>query len=278
MSRCDTVPVTLSRPAPVLSIAAALALIVTGCDGAGDAEAQTSPSPSVSPTSAALRPSTQLAARAALGQDQHYSASYRFTPSGGGPAGSARVERTKAGVRLDILQPADAANVERTTVVVTTTAGSVYCRLTATGKGCVKQPPTGLDPRAQHAFTDWLEKFADPAAAISVAVTAPPKGAAGTCFSVEGTTASVDPPVDPGTYCFDNVGRITALSLGSGVFTVVQVGGAPDQVTVPAPVGKSVPAAAKPSPTPPATPSPGPTSTALKGKVTATPGHSAQPR
>jgi hypothetical protein len=225
-----------------------------------------------------LTPATQLAARAALAQDQYYSAIYRFTPADGTAPGSARVERARTGFRLDIQQPADAARVERTTVVVRTAAGTLYCRLTAAGRGCVASPPAGADPRAQHAFTDWLEKLADPAAALSVAMATPPSGATGDCFSVEGTTASLDPPVDPGLYCFDSVGRITGLRLGVGLFTAVQIGGAPPEVTVPAPVGGALPAASAPSPTPSPSPSTKLASPAPKGKQSSPPRHPAQPR
>jgi hypothetical protein len=270
------------RPLAALGATAAV-LTSAGCSGAPEAEAQ-QPSQSPSPSAAgaqALPPAAQLAARAALAQDQYYSASYRFTPGGGGSAGTARVERTRGGFRLDLVLPGDDTHVERTTVVVRTPAGTVHCRLTAAGRGCLPagtKPPAGLDPRLHLAFTDWLAKLADPSAAISVTVVPAPAGGSGTCFSVEGTAASLDPPVDPGIYCFDNVGRITSLRLAAGQLSSVQMSAAPSRVALPAPVGGAVPPDAAPSPTPSVSPSTGPTRPVPEGNVSTTPRHSPQRR
>ena len=282
--RCDTVSVILPelprRTRRLIAVASAVALTAgaAGCSGATDAEAQTSPSPTSAP---ALPPATQLAARAAQSQDQYYAASYRFVPADGSPAGTARIERTRSGFRLDLTQPADATHVERTTVVVKNQSGTFHCRLTAAARACLaatERPPADLDPRIQLAFTDWLAKLADPAAALSVTVSDPPRDGTGTCYSVEGVTASLDPPVDPGLYCFDNVGRITVLRLAAGLLTSVQVGVAPPEVTLPAAVGGPVPSGAAPSPTPSATPSGAAATPSPKGIASPTPRHSAQRR
>lgn len=263
MRRCKTVTVT--RALATLTVALAVAASASGCSGDGEAAATTPPSASAS-SAPALPPATQLAARAALGRDQFYAASYRFIPADGAPAGTARVERTKGGVRVDLTQPADATRVERTTVVVQGPQGTFFCRLTAAARACVpgaSRPAGEPDPRVQHAFSDWLEKLREPAAALSVTVASPPRGATGTCFSVEGIAASLDPPVDPGLYCFDTVGRITALRLGVGLLTVSEMVQAPPGVTLPAPVGAALPSAAVPSPTP--------TPSAPAGSVTPSP-------
>jgi hypothetical protein len=260
--------------------AAALTAAAAGCSDVNDAEATTKPSASAT-GAPALPPATLLAGRAVLSQDAYYSAAYRFVPSDGSAAGTARVERTKSGFRLDLTQPADAARFERTTVVGQNAAGPFYCRLTAAGRACVPGgavPPGELDPRLQHAFTDWLPKLADPTAAISVTVVSPPRGVTGTCFSVEGVAASLDPPVDPGLYCFDDVGRITALRLGVGLLTTVGLGSPPAEIALPAPVGGALPATAVPSPTPTPTPSTGTGSPPPVGKTSPGVGHSAQPR
>ncbi len=217
-----------------------------------------------------LPPATLLAGRAVLSQDQYYAASYRFVPADGSPAGTGRVERTKGGFRLDLTQPADAARVERTTSIGLTAAGPFFCRLTAAAQACVpggRIPDGETDPRLQHAFTDWLPKLADRTAAISVTVVPPPRDAKGTCFSVEGVAASLDPPVDPGLYCFDDVGRITALRLGVGLLTMLALGPAPATVALPAPIGGGLPSTAVPVPTPSATPPAGPASPGPVGKT-----------
>jgi hypothetical protein len=257
----------MARPLMIAATALAVAAAAAGCSGAGNAQAKTSPTPPAT-AAAALPPAAQLAGRAVLGQDQYYAATYRFTPSDGSPAGTALVARTRAGVRLDLVQPADATRVARTTVVVQNRAGTVFCRLTSAARACLPagaRPPADADPRLHHAFTDWLDKLADPAAALSVTVAAAPRGATGTCYSVEGVAASLDPPVDPGLYCFDNVGRITALRVAAGLLTVSAVTTPPPDVTVPAPVGGALPGTAAPSPTPPPTPSASPSNTPPKG-------------
>lgn len=265
---------------PLAAIGAAAAVLTSaGCSGAPDAEAQQRPPSPPSTGATTLPPAAQLAARAALAQDQYYAATYRFVPAGGGPVGTARVQRTRRGFRLDVVQPSDDSQVERTTVVVRTAAGTVHCRITAAGRGCLPpnaKPAADLDPRLHHAFTDWLAKLADPAAAISVTVVPSPGGVTGTCFSVEGTAASLDPPVDPGIYCFDNVGRITSLRLTAGQLTAVLLGAPPPGVALPAPVGSAVPPAEAPSPTPSAPPTSGPTRPVLEGNVSPTPRHSPQ--
>jgi hypothetical protein len=266
--RCDTVAVTVpaaqrrlrARLLLAASAATALGTVASSCSGTDDAAAGPKPSTSASPSDqAAQPPAAQLAARATLAQDQYYSASFRYAPSDGSAPGTGRVERTRTGFRLDLTQPGDAASVGHTTAVVQTGAATFTCRLTAAARGCVAgasagTPDAAAVDRIRLAFTDWLSTLADPAAAISVAEAPLPPGAQGACFSVEGVAASLEPPVDPGVYCFDGVGKITVLKLAVGAITITEVAPAPPTVAMPAPVVAALPPIAAPSPTPSATP------------------------
>lgn len=92
------------------------------------------------------------------------------------------------------------------------------------------------DPRVHHVFTDWIDAFVDRATALSVAATTLP-GAAGTCFSVESTSAALAPPVDPGIYCYAEDGTLTAAQSGFGTLLLAgPVEPAPPSVALPAPV------------------------------------------
>jgi hypothetical protein len=263
-----------------LALAVVAAMTAGGCSSPGPPEGigqAAVPSPSKTLN---LPPAVALAVRAAQAQDQYYAATYRFTPADGSPAGTARVERSRQGFLLEVSEPADAARLKRATIVVTNNAGTFRCRLTSAARACVSAARAGeaSDPvgaaRMQLAFTSWLRTLADQSAALSVTGAKTPHGTAGTCFAVDGVAAALDPPVDPGLYCFDGVGRITALRLAQGTLTVTGFAAAPATVALPAPVGKSLPQVEVPRPTPtPATsgaPAPGATRNPVS-HTTATP-------
>jgi hypothetical protein len=120
------------------------------------------------------------------------------------------------------------------------------------------------DPRVQHIFTDWLAALTDRSTALSVTQIPTPSGATGTCFSVESTSAALAPPVDPGTYCYDQDGVLTMAAVGFGTLHLVApVAAAPPSVAMPAPVVNRTPIAmVAPSPPPPPPPSPTPSASA----------------
>ncbi len=231
----------------------AAALGLTACGGSSSQAAdRPEPSPSTARTSVSLPPKALLATFAARGQDRHYTATYRFAPPGGAAETTLAVTRAADGVRVDLPQPADAVSVARTATTVRTAAGAYVCLVTATARGCVNARTPGaaaVEPRVRHVFDDWLAILADPGAAISVTVVKAPAGTTGTCFSVEGVAASLDPPVDAGRYCFDDAGMLTALRNGTGTATLSQ-SGPPTPLTLPAPLGPALPATAAPPPSP----------------------------
>ncbi len=129
--------------------------------------------------------------------------------------------------------------------------------------GCVRVDRlTGAtDPRVQHLFTDWIDPLVDRATALSVAATSSLPGAVGSCYSIESNSAALAPPVDPGIYCYQPDGLLTAARVGFGTLTLTgTVAPAPPSVAIPAAVvsGDPLPVTAPPPPPPPPTPSPSP--------------------
>jgi hypothetical protein len=241
----------------VLATAATAASLLAGCSSD---PASAGPAPSTPPLE--LPADARLAAKAALAQDQYYSATYSYTPARGGAASAVRVDRTAQGFLIELAAPADASSVARVTTIVFHPAGDYYCRSTSSAGGCVRQDKAGeaaedAEPaRMARAFRGWLRTLADHNAPLSVAPAAPPGRATGTCFSVEGVAAALDPPVDAGVYCFDDAGRITALQLARGTLIATGFGAAKATVALPAPVAAlpSTDAPPKPSNKPSATP------------------------
>ena len=92
--------------------------------------------------------------------------------------------------------------------------------------GCVLVSRLGAstDPQVQHIFTDWIDPLVDRATALSVTVAAALPGSRGTCYSVESTSAALAPPVDPGIYCYEPDGVLTAARVGFGTLTLAGAG------------------------------------------------------
>ncbi len=126
--------------------------------------------------------------------------------------------------------------------------------------GCVRVARlTGAtDPRVQHLFTDWIDPLVDRATALSVAATESLPGAVGSCYSIESNSAALAPPVDPGIYCYQRDGLLTAARVGFGTLALTgTVAPAPPSVAIPAAVvsGDPLPLTAPPPPPPPPSPS-----------------------
>jgi hypothetical protein len=96
-----------------------------------------------------------------------------------------------------------------------------------------KRVPRKYDPKIQRLFRSALAVFTDRQSALSVTEVEPLSGAAGTCYSVDSISASLDAPVDIGIYCYADDGVLTGARVGFGVLKMVsQVPGPP---TVPLP-------------------------------------------
>jgi hypothetical protein len=123
--------------------------------------------------------------------------------------------------------------------------------------GCVRLRDLDdrIDPRVHHVFTDWIDPLVDRATALSVMTAPPLPGAAGSCFSVESNSAALDPPVDPGVYCYQPDGLLTAARVGFGTLVLAgRPAAAPSTVARPAPVVRRDPVPMKAPPPPPPEP------------------------
>ncbi|HET8659072.1 MAG TPA: hypothetical protein VFM55_08760 [Micromonosporaceae bacterium] len=240
----------LIRTAAATTVATASAVLVvaglTGCS-AGDGppppaapQAPASPAPTA-PTDARAR----LAALAAAAKDQRMVAFYSWRTPG---RADRTVTVTVAGDgswRVDAPGAASRGAVDL--AMVGTPDGGVHqCALPSAGQPggqCVRvgdrghPVPARVDPRVQHAFTDWLDVLTDRRAAVSVATAAVPAGMRGACFSLEATAASLAPPVDAGIYCYDPDGRLTGLVAAFGRLALAAPPGpAPPAVALPGPL------------------------------------------
>ncbi len=199
----------------------------------------------------------QLAARVAAARDNRYVATYSLQKAGR-PARTVAATVAADGSWL-VTVPGGALGGAADVAVAQTGAGLFECT-TSGSVNCFRVGDAGAalparsDPRVEHLFTDWLLTLGDRDAAISVDPATPPAGAHGSCFSVGPDSAALAMPVDPGVYCFDDKGTLTAAVVGTG--TLVLVSGpaaAPPTVTLPGPVVPGAPlatAAPPPSPTP----------------------------
>ena len=239
-------------PATVTAGTAALALL-TAC-GSGSVPAKATGASSGPPATTAAEPRAQLAARAATAKDRRYVLGYTLAAPNK-PLRSVLVTIAADGTwRVDIQGGAlgGAADVSiagrpEGQYQCTLNTASVCVRIAAAGK---KLPPA-VDPRAESPFTGWLDVLVDRQVPLSVALAPPLPGSSGTCFAVDSAVTAVQPPIDPGVFCYTDDGTLTAAKLPWGSLTMtVQPANAPPTVVLPGPVsnGAPLPTAAQPSP------------------------------
>jgi hypothetical protein len=98
-----------------------------------------------------------------------------------------------------------------------------------------KPVPGRYDPVFEHIFTDWLAVLLDRDAPISVFSSAPLPHAVGACYSVEPNSVSLEPVMEPGTFCFAADGTLTAAKISEGTLTMSGPAVAPPAaITLPA--------------------------------------------
>ncbi|WP_308042551.1 hypothetical protein [Micromonospora sp. PLK6-60] len=187
----------------------------------------------------------QLTALATAARDRHFTARYTLTGSAG-PERTILVTTANDGTwRVDV--PAGAGGGTIDVSLAATADGLFQCALPSAGHpeaaGCVRlgdrddRVPGRYDPRVQHPFTDWPAVLNDGRAPLAVSATPAPHGVDGTCFAVDSTSASLDAPLDVGTYCYGPDGTLTALHSALGTLRLAgPPGPAPDTVTLAGPV------------------------------------------
>lgn len=231
-----------------------------GC--AGPARPQAAPAsapPSTMPAAAVVDARGQLAVRVAAAEDRRYVAAYKFSDG-------MRTRTVTVVVAADGSWQVDlpgGAMSGRTDIAITRVANGLYqCRL-GRDAACVRVAgadgslPSDIDPRVQHIFTDWMDTLTDTSAALSVATTSRLRGARGDCYAVDSNTASLRPPIDPGVYCYDRTGLLTAARVGFG--TLLLANGpapAPPTAALPGPVVDAAPLPLVAPPLPSASASP----------------------
>lgn len=120
-----------------------------------------------------------------------------------------------------------------------------------------KPIPKKYDPVFEHIFTDWLAVMLDRTAPISVFPASFPASraasrlahSAGSCYSVESSSASLAPVIGSGIFCFTADGTLTAAKIRSGTLTISgSAVAAPPTTTLPAPIstGPAAPTKAPP--------------------------------
>jgi hypothetical protein len=211
-------------------------------------------------------------ARAALAQDHRFAALYHFDGPDGPERNVVATVATDGSWRVDVAGGALGGMAD---VSVVSNADGVYqCSLPSVANpispGCVrvadagKRIPQAYDPEVERLFRTWLGAFTDRQSALSVTPAAPLAGTGtggGTCFAVDSISASLNPPVDVGIYCYADNGLLTAAKVDFGVLTLASTPVAPPaKVDLPGPVGAGpalgMASPPPPSPTPSAAPAP----------------------
>jgi len=215
-----------------------------GGDSTTPQTAPSTPPASLGPDPSAAR--SNLAARAALAVDRKFAALYTFAP----PDAPARPVVATVAVdgswRVDITGGALGGSADVS--IVQNSTGLFQCSLSSPANpinpSCVRvadpgrRVPKKYDPKVERIFRQWLKVFTDRQAPLSVGPAQPLPGAQnGDCFSVDSISASMNPPVDVGIYCYAKDGLLTAAKVGYGTLTIAsRPATAPASVELPGPI------------------------------------------
>jgi hypothetical protein len=202
----------------------------------------------------------ELAARAALAQDYRFAALYTWDVAGQAPRSVVTTVANDGSWRVDI--PGGALGGTADVSVVQTPQGVFQCTLPSAtnpiNAACVrvadpnKRVPNEYDPKIERVFRQWLGVFTDRQAALSVVPARPLPGSTGSCYSIDGISASLKAPVDVGIYCYADNGLLTAARVNFGTLTLAGVPApAPQRVDLPGPVVDGPPMGMASPPPPP---------------------------
>ncbi|MEU5913311.1 hypothetical protein [Micromonospora sp. NPDC047527] len=208
----------------------------------------------------------ELAALAAAAQDRHLVAQYVFSQPGQPDRSIVFTSANDGSWRVDV--PGGALGGTADISLAATADGLFQCALPSSARPeparCVRLGerddtlPRRLDPRIQHALTDWLDVLTDRRAPLAVALAATPKGLTGACYSVESTSASLNAPLDVGIYCYDPDGTPTGVRTAAGTLRLAAPPApAPATVQLAGPVVDAEPLDTAAPPTPDPSDSPG---------------------
>lgn len=239
------------------ALAVLTGLLLSGCGSSGSPSPESPTTPAGIPVPAQPDPRGLLAARVAVAKDQRYVAAYTLTAQGRAPRSilvSIASDRTW---RVDIQGGALGGTAD--VAIVGRPDGQFQCPINPSGGGCVrvaaagKKLPAAIDPRVQYVFVSWLDVLLDRQIPLSVATAEPLAGTSAPCFAVEPGVTAIAPPIDPGTFCYNDNGILTAAKLPIGQLMLTgEVVAAQATVSLPGPVGAGAPlGTAPPAPAPP---------------------------
>ncbi|MFJ6199807.1 hypothetical protein [Micromonospora sp. NPDC092111] len=204
--------------------------------------------PAAPPTSTAADPvpaqvdaaRDELAALAAAARDRRLTARYALSGTDGPTRDITVTSANDGSWRVDV--PGGALGGTVDVSLAATPDGLFQCGLPSAGRPgaatCVRlgdrddTVPRRLDPRVQHPFTDWLAVLTDRRTPLSVSAASAPAGVPGKCYAVETTSASLNPPLDVGIYCYQPDGTPTFVKAALGTLTLAGPPG-PGPATVP---------------------------------------------
>ncbi|MFG2037985.1 hypothetical protein [Dactylosporangium sp. NPDC048998] len=236
-----------------LAVLTGVLVAACGSSSAPDPES----SPASTPAPAQPDPRAMLAARVAVAKDQRYVAAYTLTVAGKAPRSILVSIATDRTWRVDVQGGALGGTAD--VAIANRPEGQYQCQINPPGT-CVKvaasgkKLPPAIDPRVQYVFVSWLDVLLDRQIPLSVAPADPLAGTAAPCFSVEPGVTAISPPIDPGTFCYNDNGILTAAKLPFGQLTLTgEVVAAPPTISLPGPLvdGTPMTTAAPPAPAQP---------------------------
>jgi hypothetical protein len=240
------------------ALAVLTGVLVAACGSSG----APAPQDTAGATGAAAQPDPRgmLAARVAVAKDQRYVAAYTLTVAGKAPRSVLVSIATDRTWRVDIQGGALGGTAD--VAIASRPEGQYQCPINP-ASGCVKvaangkKLPAGIDPRLQYVFVSWLDVLLDRQIPLSVAPAEPLAGTSAPCFAVEPGVTAIQPPIDPGTFCYNDGGILTAARLPFGQLMLTgEVVAAPATISLPGPVVDGAPLSTSAPPPPPPSASP----------------------
>ncbi|MEV6925909.1 hypothetical protein AB0M46_15645 [Dactylosporangium sp. NPDC051485] len=237
------------------ALAVLTGLLVAGCGSAGAPDA---PVTSASAEPAQPDPRALLAARVAVAKDKRYVAAYTLTAQGKAPRSILVTVATDRTWRVDV--QGGALGGTQDVAIANRPEGLYQCPINPAG-GCVrvaasgKRLPAAIDPRLQYVFVAWLDVLLDRQIPLAVAPVDPLAGTSAPCFAVEPGVTAIAPPIDPGTFCYNDDGILTAAKFAFGQLMLTgEVVAAPGTISLPGPVVDGPPLSTSAPPPPPSAP------------------------
>ncbi|WP_344614050.1 hypothetical protein [Dactylosporangium salmoneum] len=237
------------------ALAVLTGLLVAACGSSG---APDTPVASASAEPAQPDPRALLAARVAVAKDKRYVAAYTLTAQGKAPRSILVTVATDRTWRVDV--QGGALGGTQDVAIASRPEGLYQCPINP-ASGCVrvaasgKRLPAAVDPRLQYVFVAWLDVLLDRQIPLAVAPAEALADTSAPCFAVEPGVTAIAPPIDPGTFCYNDDGILTAAKFAFGQLTLTgEVVAAPGTISLPGPVVDGSPLSTSAPPPPPSAP------------------------